>query len=355
MRLSAAILATLVPITALSPAASAANAPITGAAVSVTVTGNSVSAVTTIKTSTSTKVSSAGVCVRDAAGKSRDFPLAANPTLTSAGTTLTSSQVLPNGQYTYWSCVKPVDSWWQFIAPGRTFTVKTSSASAMPVGNLPGWTQIFSDDFSTDTPEGTFPGPYKSKWSAYNGFKDTYDHGLYDRNILSVHDGSLDTYFRTIDGTPRVAAPTPLINGSWAGQTYGRYSARFKSDAVDGFRVAWLLWPDSGNWNQGEVDFPESWLTGEIDGFNHCLNNPGKNCYWVKSGISPNAWHTVTINWTPKLLSFIIDGKVIGSTTKSIPSSKMHWIMQSETIGHTTPTGSGHLYIDWVSIYKYTP
>jgi hypothetical protein len=46
---------------------------------------------------------------------------------------------------------------------------------------------------------------------------------------------------------------------------------------------------------------------------------------------------------------------VIGSTTSNIPRTKMHWILQSETTGHATATGSGHLYIDWVSIYKYTP
>ena len=345
------------PIVTFAPTASASEAPITSATASVSVSGNSAQAVTTITVSTPTKVEAAGVCVRDAAGNEHDFPLSQGPTLTPAGTRVTGSQVLAKGSYDYWSCVKPVGSWWQFVAPKRSFTVSdaASASSAMPVGNLPGWTQVFTEDFPTSTAEGNFPGPYKSKWSAYNGFYDSFDHGLYDRNILSVHDGMLDTHYRTENGIPLVAAPSPLLNGSWAGQTYGRYTARFKSDAVTGYRVAWLLWPDSDDWNQGEIDFPESWLTGRIDGFNHCLGNPSKNCFWLHSGVSPNAWHTVTINWTPKLLSFIIDGQVVGSTTTDIPDTKMHWVMQSETIGRKTATGSGHLYIDWVSIYKYTP
>ena len=281
------ILASIVPVVAFAPEASAASVPITGATVSVNVAGHTAQAVTTIKVSTPTKVSAAGVCVRDAAGREQDFPLSQGPTLTPSGTRLESSQVLPNGNYTYWACVKPVGSWWQFVAPSKTFTVSDSTSSSMPVGNLPGWTQIFTEDFPTSTAEGSFPGPYKSKWSAYNGFYDTYDRGLYDRNIISVHDGLLDTYYRTKNGIPRVAAPAPLVNGSWAGQTYGRYTARFRADAVSGYRIAWLLWPDSGDWKKGEIDFPESWLTGEIDGFNHCIGNPSKNCYWVKSVFRP--------------------------------------------------------------------
>lgn len=348
------VLACLVALVISPQLASASSAPITSATVSIDVVGQTVQAVTTIRVASPTKVSAAGLCVRDGAGNVRDLPMTQSPTLTVSGTSLKSSRTLGTGKYTYWACVKPVGARWQFVAPARSFTV-SDSTSSMPVGNLPGWTQIFADNFSASTGQGTFPGPYKAKWTAYHGFYDTAGHGLYDRNIISAHDGLLDTYLRTVNGVARVAAPVPLINGSWAGQTYGRYTARFKSDAVNGYRVAWLLWPDSGDWNTGEIDFPESWLDGKIDAFNHCPNSPTKNCYWAKSDVSPNAWHTVTINWTPKLLSFVIDGKVMGSTTAHIPSAKMHWVMQSETVGSKTLTGSGHLYIDWVSIYKYTP
>ncbi len=355
VRTCAVLLAAFASLVASSPVTSAGGAPNVTANVSISVEGNSVSGATTISSSASTQVSRAGICVRSAAGTNYDFPMTQGATLSTAGTKVTATVTLPPGRYAYWSCVKPAGSWWQFIAPGRWFTVTGSSGSSLPVGDLPGWTQVFRDDFLTPTPEGTFPGPYAPKWSTYNGFTDTYDHGVYDRDIMSVHDGLLDTYFRKKDGTARVSAATPLINGSWVGQTYGRYSARFRADPAVGYRMAWLLWPDSENWNQGEIDFPETWFTGKIDGFNHCINNPRANCYSAWSGISPNDWHTVTINWTPALLSFVIDGQVIGSTTKNIPHSNMHWILQNETVGHSIATGSGHLYVDWVTIYKYTP
>src|SRR3978361_375707 len=46
-------------------------------------------------------------------------------------------------------------------ATAATATAATATAApsgeAMPVGNLPGWKQIFSDDFATDVPLGQFP------------------------------------------------------------------------------------------------------------------------------------------------------------------------------------------------------
>jgi len=42
----------------------------------------------------------------------------------------------------------------------------------LPVGDLPGWKQVFREDFSSgDVPVGAFPGPaYEANWSA--GYKD---------------------------------------------------------------------------------------------------------------------------------------------------------------------------------------
>ena len=58
--------------------------------------------------------------------------------------------------------------------------VAYGSSTAMPVGNLNGWRQIFTDDFTTDVPLGSFPGPYAKKWTSYTGFDDTSGNGTYD-------------------------------------------------------------------------------------------------------------------------------------------------------------------------------
>ena len=42
---------------------------------------------------------------------------------------------------------------------------------------------------------------------------------------------------------------------------------------MDGYKVAWLLWPKSGVWpRDGEIDFPEADLIGTISAFMHRQN-----------------------------------------------------------------------------------
>src|SRR5437660_700572 len=41
------------------------------------------------------------------------------------------------------------------------------STQEMPVGDIPGWHQIFTDDFTTDVPLGSFPDAVSDKWSDY--------------------------------------------------------------------------------------------------------------------------------------------------------------------------------------------
>src|SRR5919199_132400 len=40
----------------------------------------------------------------------------------------------------------------------------TPSGEAMPVGDIPGWHQIFTDAFTKTMPIGSFPGAVASKW-----------------------------------------------------------------------------------------------------------------------------------------------------------------------------------------------
>src|SRR5690242_12804522 len=43
------------------------------------------------------------------------------------------------------------------------------SGQPMPVGDLPGWHQIFTDNFAANVPLGSFPAAVASKWTAYSG------------------------------------------------------------------------------------------------------------------------------------------------------------------------------------------
>lgn len=240
----------------------------------------------------------------------------------------------------------------------QSASTRAAASTTLPIGNLPGWKQVFASGFTTPLARGDFPGPYANSWMSYNGIRDTSGRGLYDQSIISVHDGLLDLYLHTQNGEALGAAPIPLVGGKWGGQVYGRFSVRMKADALPNFGISFLLWPDSNDWHQGEIDFPEGELNGPIKGFNHCGGLvPGKNCFGKVSDIGFTHWHTYTIEWTPKRITFLIDGTVFGTTTKDIPDARMHWVGQVGTAGGKKPAPSvaGHLLIDWMTIYTYAP
>lgn len=240
--------------------------------------------------------------------------------------------------------------------PQPSVAAPAPGGTAMPVGDLPGWKQIFADDFTKPLQKGSFPAHYQSQWASYHGFKDTFKIAHYDQRVISVKNGILDIHLHTNNGQPLSATPVPLVDGKWGGQLYGRYSVRMRADAVPNFKVAFLLWPDSENWNDGEINFPEGSLTDRPMAFNHCVGHPQDNCYAAQSSVKFTDWHTYTIEWTPKKISYFIDGKLLGSTTKSIPNKPMHWVLQVESDGtRPHPHATGHVEIDWATIYRYTP
>jgi beta-glucanase (GH16 family) len=233
-----------------------------------------------------------------------------------------------------------------------------TSGSPLPVGNLAGWQQTFSDDFTTPVAAGHFAdSAYASRWSTYDGFSDTAKIGVYSTEGISVSGGVLDMDVKTVDGVPRAAAVVPLVDGQWGGQRYGRFSVRMQADAVDGYGAAFLLWSDANDWNDGEVDFPEGSLNGTISANNHCPGDPEQKCVSVPlKGVSFQQWHTYTIDWTPDLLAFEVDGRVIASTTSDIPRKSLHWVMQVGTVDSVPPASAhGRVRVDWATVYRYAP
>jgi hypothetical protein len=230
----------------------------------------------------------------------------------------------------------------------------------MPTTSPAGWNLIFSDDFTTNVAAGSWPGKaYDAKWTAYQaGWKDTSGAGTYETKNISVADSCLTLHLATVRGVVQVAAPIPLLAGSdpskgvRAGQKYGMYSVSFKADAgLKGFKTAWLLWPDSNVWADGEIDFPEADLGDTINAFDHQVGNPSVNALAVSTSAYYTSWHVATIKWTAARVSFILDGRVIGSSTMS-PSVPMHLVLQTETdLRAPAAPVAGNVYIDWVVIY----
>ena len=357
-----AVLASTIGMTVLlgtTPAAAATS--YTASALSAAVSGTTVTATVTLTSSTTVSATLVGICARNSAGDVVDFPMGA-ATITGSGRTFTQTRVLRTGAYTYWGCAK-VSGTWHDIGTRKSFSVGVASApatggsgAAVPVGNLPGWRQTFVEDFKTDVAVGGFPGPYANKWDSYNGFPDSSGRGMFSRKYISTHDGLLDLYLHSVNGVPQGAGPVPLINaGKWGGQVYGKFSIRFKADPVAGYGAGWLLWPDSDNWDDGEIDFPEGGFANTIEAFNHNIGNAAVNSLVVDSGVRWTGWHTATIDWKPSSIAFILDGRTIGTDTRNIPRKPLHWVLQTGTSGALNTTSSGHVQIDWVTAYAYAP
>ena len=126
--------------------------------------------------------------------------------------------------------------------------------------------------------------------------------------VLSVHNGVLDYFIHSENGKHEVAAP--WLTGT-QGMKYGRYSIRFRADSLPGYKTAWLLWPDSESWpNDGEVDFPEGNLAkgSTINAFAHYASSRGgQDAFPTKTSYA--GWHTVTVEWVPGKITFVLDNK----------------------------------------------
>lgn len=233
----------------------------------------------------------------------------------------------------------------------------SSGTSSNGLGDLPGWKLQFNENFNTDAAEGSFLAKY-TNFSAYPyPWKDTSGNGTYQPNIISVSNGNMVMNLRTNSaGEHLVAAPEPKTNNGKTDQLYGRYSVRFKADSLPNYKTAWLLWPQSDVWSDGEIDFPEGNLDGKIEAFSHYVGNPSAQDAF-STGVTFSSWHVATTEWSPGKVSFYMDDKLIGTTTKNVPNKPMHWVLQTETgLDGRAPANSttGNVYVDWAAAWAYT-
>lgn len=229
-------------------------------------------------------------------------------------------------------------------------------------------TRLIFEDFNTPAAEGS------AFWNAYplmdyypggsSPWPDTTGNGRYSGNYVSAANGNMRIRMLTDEGVPRVAAIQHLLPGEsnpFIGQLYGRYEVRFRVlEPAPGYKMAWLLWPDNDNWNDGEIDFPEVSLRNSsqtIWAFNHEITGtPANNSTAHNTGVSPYDWHTTVIEWEPGAVRFYLDGVLQATDTQHVPNVPMHWVLQSETDLEGAPPDSGTVAtidVDYIAVWKY--
>lgn len=249
-----------------------------------------------------------------------------------------------------------------------TLTAADPSGQAMPTGDIPGWHQVFADDFSQTVPLGSFPAAVAAKWgnSYPDGWQDTSKNGTYmPSQVVSISNGVMNLHLHTENGVHMVAAVVPTVPGapgSDGGLLYGRYVVRFRTDSVPGYKTAFLLWPDSGTFpGDGEIDFPEGNLDSTIWGYVHFQAGTSSTDQvgWNTGIAYAGPWHTAAITWLPSGVTYQLDGQTIGTTTtltpNRTPATPMHLVIQAETalgVGPPADSAAGNVQIAWVDIYR---
>ncbi len=274
---------------------------------------------------------------------------------------------------------------------------QAAAPSPMPQQPSAGWSRLYTEDFTTSVPVGGFvnasntdwylagSNPYAKTLRSYpDGWGTTHDRSL---NFASktadvVHDDfGARGVFRLHGYTPATKGDNSALGGSFfpvlrpgaaasgeqMGQTYGRYTVRFRT--VGGFRpdvnggypadsklgrfgTAFLLWPVSDKWAEGEVDYPEMPWGAKVAGYVHEIGNPRANGDVFKAPVTTDrAWQTATIEWYPGVLAFYLDGQLIRRVTENVPSTPMRWGFQSGgAVGVPPPDAEGYLLIDWITV-----
>jgi hypothetical protein len=220
------------------------------------------------------------------------------------------------------------------------------------------WNLVFDENFNTNVAEGGFLAAYRN-WGAYPCcWRDTSQNGTYDARTLSVSNGMMNMHLHTTsDGVCHLAAPLPNRGSD---QIYGRFEIRFRADPVPGYKTSWMLWPQSSNLlRDGEIDFPEGELNSIMHAFMHHTNaTSGGDQDWFGTSTRYADWHTTAVEWSPGKVVFILDGRIIGTSTDRIPNAPMHWILQTETEISSSPpdpSARGYVQVDYVKIWTYSP
>ena len=131
---------------------------------------------------------------------------------------------------------------------------------------------------------------------------------------------------------------------------------RFRATSTTGdYKTAWLLWPDSDKWpDDGEIDFPEGNLDSTMSAFAHHANPNGGQDAFGNTGVTYDGWHTATTEWSAGNVTFLLDGATLGTSNTQVPSTSMHYVMQTETnLDGKLPGDASvaRIEVDWVAIW----
>ncbi|HEV7194824.1 MAG TPA: glycoside hydrolase family 16 protein [Pedococcus sp.] len=224
----------------------------------------------------------------------------------------------------------------------------------MPAGDVPGWHQVFADDFNGTSLDA-------SKWNRYSGQPGGDPGGWWDPRHVTVGNGllALNGYKDPSDGGKWTTGGVSTSPG--LSQTYGKYLVRFRLDSGVGIAHVILLWPSDGSWPP-EVDFSEDNGANRQTDFGTLHYGANNSTIDSSLAVDLTRWHTLGVEWTPGKLVYTIDGRNWATTTNAnVPSVPMVLAMQTqawacgtstwEQCPNSTTPANVNMYVDWAVAY----
>jgi hypothetical protein len=228
-------------------------------------------------------------------------------------------------------------------APVIPVTTDPQTGTATPRAQL-----VFADEFDGATLNAAAWGLYDS--AGHGGF------GLRRPSAFSLDgQGNLVVTAKMVDGK--------IVSGGMANRlnfTYGRVEFRVKTDPDPTGTMSGvvLTWPK----HQWSPEFTENdmYETGprvnnrsQFDSFIHF----GMTTYWQKwmtHNVDPSQWHTIAMEWHPRLLEIYVDGAVAFSISDPavIPDVLHHVSIQLDARATRTLTQPVRMYVDYLRIYQ---
>lgn len=231
------------------------------------------------------------------------------------------------------------------------------SGEPMPVGDLPGWRQTFTEDFNG--------ADLSERWWIYDGQPNGDPGGWFMPSHVSQQGGRLIINGSRED-TPNgnLYATGGISNSKSFSQTYGKFSIRFRMDPGYGINYIILLWPTDDRWPP-ELNIAEdngkdrTRLTSTIHYGGH--GQPSRYTSRERLGVDVTQWHTVGVEWTPGRAVMLLDGQewaryesdVVPRTAMSLAIQTQAWFCGgnfSDCPNATTPANV-NMEVDWAVAY----
>jgi Glycosyl hydrolases family 16 len=234
-------------------------------------------------------------------------------------------------------------------------TGETGASEAMPTGNIPGWTQVFADDFG-----GSSLNP--ANWYTYASSQPGGDPGAWllpSHVTVSGGDLVVSAYRDSADGglwtSGGVTSEPGLV------RTYGKYLVRFRFPAGHGIAHGLMLLPADSP-GPPEIDFSEDNGEGRNIDTATLHYGPGEEDERVTVATDLTQWHTLGVEWTKEKLVYTLDGHEWGRMEgNKVPSTPMALDIQTqawmcgvnawEACPDSNTPATTDLYVDWVVAY----